>query len=216
MPRQNRVTPHGEIISAPARGTLMGNRGGCMHDDSGGLGVVRWRSRQWITCLLEFRGRKRTVMTPNRYTELFFLDEATSLAAGHRPCAECRWRAFNEFKIAWLQGNRPSEQEVQVKVAELDRQLHAERVTRRREKVTYQAAIEALPDGVFVVLPDTPEAAFLLWRGGLHRWSPAGYVERMPRAGSSYPVDVLTPRSTVNAITAGYAPSVHATAGTDS
>ncbi len=209
MPRQNRVTPFGEIISTPARGTFMGNRGGCMHDDEGRLGVARWRSRQWITCLLEFRGRKRTVMTPNRYTELFFLDEATSFAAGHRPCAECRWREFNEFKSAWLEGNQQLGHGVQIKAAELDRQIHAERVTRTREKVTYQAAIETLPDGVFVVLPNASDAAFLLWQGNLHRWSPAGYIERRPLAGITGSVAVLTPPSTVNAITAGYTPGVH-------
>jgi hypothetical protein len=212
MPRQNRVTPYGEIISTSARGTFMGNRGGCLHDDGGRLGLARWRSPQWITCLLEFRGRRRTVMTPRRYTELFFLDEATALAAGHRPCAECRREAFNEFKRAWLQANPRLGHGARIKAPELDRRLHAERVTRRREKVTHQAAIEALPDGVFILLPDAPEAAFLLWQGNLHRWSPAGYTGRRPRAGIVGQVDVLTPLSTVNAIAAGYTPAVHKSA----
>src|SRR6201998_3464626 len=99
MPRQNRVTPFGEIIATPERGTFMGNRG-ILHDE---LGHVKraWQVRRWLVCVLEFRGRKRTVMTPNRYTELFFLDEATALAAGHRPCAECRHARFLDFCHAW-------------------------------------------------------------------------------------------------------------------
>ena len=99
MSRQNRVTPWGEIISTPARGMFMGNRGGCMHDAGGELRVARWRSAQWIVCLLEFKGRRRAVMTPGRYTELFFLDEATALAAGHRPCAECQRQAFTQLQV---------------------------------------------------------------------------------------------------------------------
>src|SRR4051794_26424644 len=99
MPRQNRVTPSGDIITTPERGTLMGNRG-VLHDADARI-VRRWQGKRWIACVLEFKGRWRPVMAPGRYTELFFLDEATALAAGHRPCAECRRRRFDEFRDTW-------------------------------------------------------------------------------------------------------------------
>src|SRR5919204_6549006 len=103
MPRQNRVTPFGEIVATPERGTLMGNRG-VLHD---GEGRIRrpWQLRRWLVCVLDLKGRKRRVMTPGRYTELFFLDEATALAAGHRPCAECRRARFLAFCSAWGTAN---------------------------------------------------------------------------------------------------------------
>src|SRR5436305_13747203 len=100
MPLQNRVDPCGAIRSWPARGTMMGNRGGALHNDKREL-IRPFINRRWITCVLEFKGRRRAVMAPGRYTELFFLDEAVSLAAGHRPCAECRRARFNEFREAW-------------------------------------------------------------------------------------------------------------------
>src|ERR1700693_4875242 len=99
MPKRNRVTPFGEIIATPERGTFMGNRG-VLHDDKGRL-QRGWQVKRWIVCVLEFRDRRRTVMTPGRYTELFFLDEATALAAGHRPCAECRHERFIAFCKGW-------------------------------------------------------------------------------------------------------------------
>ena len=101
MPLQNRVTPEGDIIATPARGTMMGNRGGAFHTPEQTLGPRRWRTKAWICCVLEFKGRHRAVMQPNRYTELFFLDEATALAAGHRPCFECRRRDALRFAEAW-------------------------------------------------------------------------------------------------------------------
>jgi hypothetical protein len=106
VPLQNRVTPFGELIAVPERGTWMGNRGGCFHTEGRQLSRRRYASKRWIVCALEFRGRHRTVMTPGRYTELFFLDEATAFAAGHRPCRECRHHDHKRFKAAWLYGNR--------------------------------------------------------------------------------------------------------------
>jgi hypothetical protein len=214
MSRQNRVTPWGEIISTPARGTFMGNRGGCMHDAGGELRVARWRSAQWIVCLLEFKGRRRTVMTPGRYTELFFLDEATALAAGHRPCAECQRQAFNRFRSAWLRGNPDLASGPILRAPALDRQLHAERVTRTRTKVTARMAIDDLPNGTFISMPPAAAAgeAWMVWHGRLLLWSPAGYTtRRVLPAGMT--VEVLTPRSTVSTIAAGYAPRVHPSAG---
>ena len=103
MPRQNRVTPFGEIVAVPERGTMMGNRGR-LHDDEGRIRRP-WQVKRWLVCLLEFNGRHRQVMAPDRYTELFFLDEATALAAGHRPCFECRRKSYNAFVDAWAIGN---------------------------------------------------------------------------------------------------------------
>ena len=104
MPLQNRVTPEGEIIATPHRGLMMGNRGGCFHLPDRTLGSRRWATRQWIACVLEFKGRHRqAMMQPNRYTELFFLDEATALAAGHRPCFECRRRDAERFAALWAE-----------------------------------------------------------------------------------------------------------------
>jgi hypothetical protein len=208
MPKQNRVDPFGEIVASPERGTLMGNRGGCMHDERQRLGVARWRNEHWIACLLAFKGRHRTVMTPNRYTELFFLDEATAFAAGHRPCAECRRPDFLRFKEAWLRGNPESGVDLRSGIGPIDRVLHAERATRWRRKVTYGAPINALPDGVFVTLDIRPYQPLLIWRGRLLHWAFEGYTGAMQRP-TGLTVTVLTPRSSVNAIAAGYEPSVH-------
>src|SRR5690606_9191936 len=125
MPLQNRVTPEGEIIATAARGTLMGNRGGCLHGPDRRLGRRRWVTRQWICCELQFRGRHRQVMTPGQYTELFFLDEATALAAGHRPCFECRRADAVRFARTWAQIEG---QTGRASAPHMDAALHAERL----------------------------------------------------------------------------------------
>ncbi|HLZ72287.1 MAG TPA: hypothetical protein VKV26_20480 [Dehalococcoidia bacterium] len=210
MPLQNRVTPWGEIIKTPARGTLFGNRGGCFHTvDQELLPLKRWVGRRWIACLLEFKGRRRKLMQPNRYTELFFLDEATALAAGHRPCAQCRWGDYNRFIDAWLAGNAVLRIERARCTDAIDAVLHRERVTPRREKVTYLARLGDLPDGVFVTF-DGAAGAWTPRDGRLHRWTSAGYAESRP-AAAVHEVRVLTPRSIVNAIAAGYVPMTHPT-----
>jgi hypothetical protein len=200
VPRRNRVTPFGEIVATPERGTFMGNRG-VLHDDAGRIRRA-WQVKRWILCLLEFRGRKRAVMTPRRYTELFFLDEATGLAAGHRPCAECRRARFTAFCEAWRSGNGAA-----VTADALDARLHAERVADDRGKRLFAADLGALPDGVFVQRQGA-EGACLLWDGCLLAWSPGGYGERRPRPRRET-VLVLTPASTVAALRAGYIPEVH-------
>src|SRR3954449_4293664 len=124
MPKQNRVTPFGEIIAIPERGTFMGNRG-VLHDAEGRIRRA-WQLQRWIVCVLEFRGRQRTVMAPGRYTELFFLDEATALAAGHRPCAECRHARFLDFCNAWGKANPGEGRRSRPTADEIDRRLHAE------------------------------------------------------------------------------------------
>ena len=212
MPRQNRVTPFGELAAVPERGALMGNRG-ILHDAEG-LIRRRWATRAWIACLLRFKGRRRTVMTPRSYTELFFLDEATALAAGHRPCAECRRADFLRFRAAWLAGNGAHGLAPNAPIAELDRVLHAERLDgtgRAARKRTWQAPLAGLPDGVLVVRAGAPDEPCLVWRGGLLAWSFAGYGPPV-RALPDEMVAVLTPPSTVAAIRAGYAPTVHPSA----
>ena len=206
-PLENRVTPFGDLIATTARGTLMGNRGR-LHDPSRRI-VRRTASgyRAWVTCRLEFRGRHRTVMAPNRYTELFFLDEATALAAGHRPCGECRRADYRRFKAAWLVANRDRGLGPDAPIGAIDEELHRDRLGPDGQSRTYRARVRSLPDGVFVALPDATEA-LLVWRGGLAPWSPAGYgaLRLSPRDGW---VRVLTPRSTTATIAAGYAPAVH-------
>lgn len=203
MPLQNRVSPLGEIVATAERGGLMGNRG-ILHDRDRRLGVSRWKHPHWVCCRLAFLGRHRPVMTPGRYTELFFLDEATALAAGHRPCAECRRADYTRFLDAWTaaHGARPS-------APNLDRRLHPERVTRRRAQVRFEALLGQLPPGTMVVLPADETTPWLVWGGRLWRWSFRGYGEWQP-PGSARTVTVLTPRPIVEALVAGYRPSIDA------
>ena len=182
----------------------MGNRG-ILHDDSKRL--VRYAQlRRWIACVLEFRGRKRVVMSPHRYTELFFLDEATSLAAGHRPCAECRREDYRRFCELWSKCHgEPLSADI------IDRQLERERLASPRTKRVYQAKLFDLPDGAFIAESDRP---WLLWRKKLFAWSAAAYTESRALAANRM-VDVLTPRSSVALLAAGYAVAVHPTADAD-
>jgi hypothetical protein len=209
--RRNRVTPFGEIIATPERGSFMGNRG-VLHNDQGQL-LREWDAGRWLLCLLEFRGRRRTVMAPRHYTELFFLDEATGLSAGHRPCFECRRGRFNAFRAALLTGTGGSGP---MTAAALDARLHAERLGPRPSrrvfsKQTFAANPDDLPEGVFVVRERAEGVAWLLWKGRLLVWSPGGYRESSPRP-SGERVRVLTPPSTVEALRAGYVPEVHPSA----
>jgi hypothetical protein len=210
LPKQNRVTPFGEIVATPERGTCMGNRG-ILHDADGRIRRT-WALKRWLVCVLEFRGRKRTVMTPDRYTELFFLDEATALAAGHRPCAECRHVRFIDFCMAWKAAHPKPDGSGRPTADEMDDRLHTERVNPDRSKRSHPGRLEDLPDGVLVTIPDTGGAGWLVWKDHLFKWSPAGYLERRPRP-KSLGVAVLTPPATVAAIRAGYTPDVHASAG---
>jgi hypothetical protein len=195
MPLQNRVTPRGEILALTARGTFMGNRGGALHNDRREI-VRDYASRRWITCVLEFRGRWRAVMSPRRYTELFFLDEAVALAAGHRPCAECRRERFNAFKEAW--GNFPYADEI-------DLELHRARIDRGHGKVTHRAPLSSLPDGCFVQMADS---SYLVWGKMLFRWSPEGYLDKVHRS-AELTVEVLTPEPIVRCLRSGYKPEIH-------
>ena len=202
MPLQNRVTPFGEITAQPWRGALMGNRG-ILHDTEGRLGTARWRHNNWVCCVTEFRGRHRAPMppkgAPTRYTALFFWDEVCALAAGHRPCAECRNADYRRFKSAWLAAGLPG-----AKAHDIDRTLHAARVTRSRRQVTHIADLAALPDGVFLTLPDAESTPLLKWQNRLSCWSGQGYSDA--GASGSRLANVLTPAPTVAAISAGYIP----------
>jgi hypothetical protein len=187
----------------------MGNRG-ILHDDEGHI-KRSWQVKRWLICLLEFRGRKRTVMTPNRYTELFFLDEATALAAGHRPCAECRHARFIDFCNAWKVPYPGRNRSQRPTADEIDARLHSERVTENRAKCSFMAALNGLPDGVFVTVDAWGEQAYLLWDNHLLEWSPGGYRRRRPRPNGK-DVRVLTPKSTMKVIRAGYIPEIHISA----
>ena len=209
MARQNRVTPFGDITAAPERGTFMGNRG-VLHDDGGRI-LRAWAMKRWIACVLEFRGRKRRVMTPGRYTELFFLDEATALAAGHRPCAECRHARFLDCCNAWWQAHPDGGRSGRPTAQGIDDRLHAERVAPDRSKRPFVAALDDLPDGVIVTVAAWGAEAYLVRDGYLLAWSPGGYGERRGRPKGEE-AKVLTPPSTVAAIRAGYAPEVHPSA----
>jgi hypothetical protein len=208
MPLQNRVTPTGEIVADPARGLIMGNRG-CLHGPDRRLGSSRWRSAAWICCVLDWRGRGRDPMPPGRWTALFFLDEATALAAGHRPCAYCRRADYSRFAQAWRLAQRlPSRPGAR----DMDQILHRERLDHRRRKRTYRAPPSQLPDGVLIRVGGR---IGLLAGGQLRPWSFQGYAP--PAAGGLPEVaDVLTPPSTVAVIAAGYQPMLHPSAANPS
>jgi hypothetical protein len=204
MPLPNRVSPLGELVAAPARGTLFGNRGGRFHRDDRTLGRRRWTSRAWICCRLEFKGRHRDVWGRG-FTDLFFLDEPTALAAGHRPCFECRRDDALAFAQAWARAKGRTERSY---VEEMDRVLQAERVDGRAKR-RHRLAIGSLPDGAVVALPDG--AAYAVRGDTLLRWSPEGYTDRTPRLRGVM-IDVLTPPGIVRALAAGYRPQWHPSA----
>src|ERR1700761_39478 len=204
MPLQNRVTPTGEIIAIPDRGLFVGNRG-IIHDPrTKTLLRKRWPCPAWLICVLEFRGRRRKVMARRSWTELFFLDEATAFAAGHRPCFYCRRDDANRFRAAWEEGNGVAD----LLAPEMDAVLHRERLDRRRKRLhALPMRLEKLPDGTMVA---AGEASYLMVDGKALQWSFAGYRE------PSVPLKdamLLTPPSTVRAFGAGYRPVLHPSAG---
>jgi hypothetical protein len=203
MPLQNRVTPSGEIITTPHRGLLVGNRG-IIHDPATKtLLKKRWSTPAWLACVLEFRGRRRKVMARRSWTELFFLDEATAFAAGHRPCFYCRRDDANRFRAAWEKGNRSGP----MLASEIDAVLHRERLERGKKRLhPLPVAIDALPDGAMVRQGDD---SFLVRTGRALRWSPAGYGD--PQAVGDNAL-LLTPPSTLRALAAGYEVALHPSA----
>lgn len=203
MPLQNRVTPQGDIIATPHRGMFTGNRG-IIHDPATrNLLRRRWASRAWLTCVCEFRGRRRKVMGGRSWTELFFLDEATAFAAGHRPCFFCRRDDANRFSRAWEDGNGVSN----VYAGDIDSVLHRERLDGKAKRLhPLPMRLEQLPDGAMVLAGET---SFLIAQGRALRWSPAGYREAQGLIESAM---LLTPPSTLRALAAGYRPVLHGSA----
>ncbi len=202
MPLQNRVLPTGEIVAHPARGTIMGNRGR-IHRDDRTLGGRRWTTHGWVTCQLSFRGRHREVMGRG-WTELFFLDEAVALAAGHRPCSECRRADYRRFQSAWRTAfNEPPT------APAMNARLHADRVEPGQRKTRrHAAALGSLPDGCYVL---AEYGAALLDAGRLFPYTPAGYGRAVAAAADAV-LPVLTPRCTVEVLRAGYRPELHPSA----
>lgn len=211
------MTPYGELIAVPERGMFWGNRG-VLVDDRGELARYS-RGRMWIICLLSFNGRQRTQWQPRRLTEIYFLDEATAMAAGHRPCGECRYRDYQRFKRCWIEafgGPVPS-------ATQIDARMHADRLLdggARRDRFagatvrrTYTAPVGSLPDGAMVTVEG---ASWLVCDGELLAWTPGGYRERRPvaevGAGGADEVSVITPRATVAVLAAGYRPVLHPSA----
>jgi hypothetical protein len=205
MPLQNRVTPLGDIVSTPHRGLFTGNRG-IIHDPATRtLLNRRWSSKAWITCVCEFRGRRRDVMGTRSWTELFFLDEATALAAGHRPCFYCRRAEANAFRAAWDESNGVSG----LRATEIDAVLHRERLDGRNKRLhELTLPLDALPDGAMV---QAGKESYLISRGRALLWSFDGYREV---SDALRDVALLTPPSTLRALSAGYRPMLHPSAMT--
>ena len=205
MPLQNRVTPLSTIEAVESRGLVMGNRG-CLHDQDRRLRSQGWRTKSWIICRLAWRNARRRPMTPGTWTELFFLDEAVALAAGHRPCGYCRRADYRRVLACWASGTgwdqaRPPRQ------PDIDARLHADRLEDRRRQRRHDAKLDRLPDGCFVLLPDDPVPGLVLG-ASLLPWSHAGYGRPLRRP-PGITVSVVTPASTVAALAAGYVPSYH-------
>jgi hypothetical protein len=202
-PLQNRVTPQGDIIATPHRGMFTGNRG-IIHDPATKtLLTRRWSTNAWLTCVCEFRGRRRKVMGGRSWTELFFLDEATSFAAGHRPCFYCRRDDANAFRAAWQDGNGVSG----ILASEMDAVLHRERLEGRKKRLhALPMPLQQLPDGVMVL---AGAESYLIAQGVMLLWSPGGYREAQNVITGAV---LLTPPSTLRAFGAGYRPVLHKSA----
>jgi hypothetical protein len=199
MPLRNRVTPLSELIADPARGLVYGNRG-CLHDADGHI-RRRYATRRWIACRLQFKGwLRRPLLQPGKFTELFFLDEATAFAAGHRPCALCRREDYDRFTELWRDlhpGQRGADA--------IDDQLHAERFDpATRVQRHHEADISDLPDGAFVLHDERP---YLVRGEELLRWSPAGYDARTERPAQTK-ATVITPPSLLAVLHTDWQPLV--------
>jgi hypothetical protein len=202
MPLQNRVTPTGDIIAAPHRGMFTGNRG-IIHDPATKTLTRRWANQAWLTCVCEFRGWRRNVMGERSWTELFFLDEATALSAGHRPCFFCRRDDANRFRSAWDEGNGTRG----VLARDIDAVLHRERLVGGKKRLhALTVPLEKLPDGAMV---QDGNESYLIAKGRALLWSPAGYGKAEQALQDAM---LLTPPSTLRALAAGYRPVLHQSA----
>lgn len=208
MPKQNRVTPRGDLIATPARGTLMGNRG-CLHDQQQKI-IRHHQGKRWIICRLQFKNWHRAIMKPGHYTELFFLDEATALAAGHRPCAECSRPRFERFRTLWARANPELAEQPRPLASAMDDVLHRQRLDAAGQKKTFVANARDLPDGSFIILA-SEQQPYLVFRGSLLAWSPEGYLRRADMK-PELKVNVLTPRAIVKTLAQGYDLEIHPSA----
>lgn len=204
MPLPNRVDPFGGTAAVPERGLFLGNRGGRFHRDDRTIGARPWASRQWICCVLSFKGRRRSPLMGRGYTELFFLDEVTALAAGHRPCFECRRADATRFAAAWARAKGLAKPP---SAPEMDAVLHQERLEGRAKR-TWRAEAAGLPDGVVVGFGG---AACALRGDVMLPWSFAGYSTPQPLPADD--LEVLTPSSIVDVLRGDYAPAWHPSAG---
>ena len=198
---QNRVDPLGHIINTKARGMWMGNRGR-IHNERKEL-ISPFKLKAWLTCKVNFNGRKRQIMAPHSYTELFFLDEATAFAAGHRPCFECRREDFNRFKKLWIKGNPQYQFSEKTSISNIDTILHTERINADGIKKMFHESLDNLPDGTFISVEGEP---YLLFKKHLYLWTPYGYEQQ--NVGINGKVNVLTPLSIVNTFRASYVPQM--------
>lgn len=203
MSRQNRVTPLGDIVTSDARGTLMGNRG-CIHDANGMLSGRRWARKQWVICKLAFAGRRRRIMAPGRYTELFFLDEATALAAGHRPCATCQRERYETFVAAWRAAHGAGQS-----INDIDNRLHQERAAVIGVKRLPLRNFGVVPIGAIFRLAGSTD---LLLQDGkdMRTWTIHGYkacADVPPSANES--VTLVTPLATAALFVRGFNPETN-------
>ncbi len=206
MPLQNRVSPFSTLTSTPERGAWTGNRG-VIHN--AGKEIVRnYAVKYWITCELKYKNFQRKVMTPKRWTELFFLDEATAFAAGHRPCGFCRHSDFKRFKSLWLLANGERYGlEKDAKIDAVDAFIHQERLNENGSQKTFKTNLSTLPDGTFITLNDSLKS-YLWFQKSLYEWSFSGY-KRILEIVQNQEVEVLTPFSFVEVFRAGYLPQIH-------
>lgn len=201
-----KVNPFGEIENTADCGTLMGNRGVLAVENGELVGLSRWKSQSWIYCSIDPKFKPKEGEKPPKYTKLFFMDEYTALAAGHRPCGYCLRKSFDEFIDAWLAGN--PEHDFQKDIPkQIDRMIHKERTSRMRGEETYRAGLTFLPSGVMVVLPENATDCYLWQAEKLFKWSPVGYAKPISYEQNTV-VEIVTPKTVVNAIRAGFIPEV--------
>lgn len=211
---QNRVDPWGKLHTAPERGAWMGNRG-ILHNEEKQI-VRPWQHKGWVTCRLKYgestrvgNSSREKLFRPGNYSEMFFLDEATAFAAGHRPCSQCRNKRYKEFKQAWAAANRNRISSDDPPYKEIDDVLQGERVLPAGEKRTYLASLDSLPQGTKIELNGK---AYLVWRRRLYLWSFSGYTEDKTKRAPATPVQVLTPVSIVKTYSNGFVPQVDVSA----
>ncbi len=201
MPLQNRVDPWGNIFTTSSRGTFLGNRG-ILHNGKKQI-IKPYQHQSWVTCQLKYKDRKRKLMSPHNYTELFFLDEATAFAAGHRPCCQCRRERYIEFKYFWVKANlkKPVDD---VRISEINTIMHKDRIN-KRVKNTYKSKLKELPDGAFF---SNNGSAYMKYKNKIYLWSFEGYCHQN-NINLPDEIDVLTPKSIVNAFELGFKPGIH-------